>query len=97
ADPAGLGADDAPKIRDAVASLEHGPLQSQLRTAISPDLEIDSGLDDLLIDFDSLLTAINPVVTIAAFGVGTVAGIVLLMAAALSATRRHTELSLLRA
>ncbi|WP_405810360.1 ABC transporter permease [Streptomyces sp. NBC_00210] len=97
ADPAGLGADDAPKIRDAVASLEHGPLQSQLRTAISPDLEIDSGLDDLLIDFDSLLTAINPVVTIAAFGVGTVAGTVLLMAAALSATRRHTELSLLRA
>lgn len=95
-DPAGVGVGDLPRITQAIASLEHGPLQSTLRTKVSPQLEIASGLDDVLIDFDAILSAINPVVSVAAFGVGSVAGVVLLMAGGLAAARRHAELSLLR-
>ncbi|WP_328885345.1 FtsX-like permease family protein [Streptomyces sp. NBC_00316] len=95
-DPAGVGVGDLPRITQAIASLEHGPLQSTLRTRVSPELEIASGLDDVLIDFDVILSAINPVVAVAAIGVGSVAGVVLLMAGGLAAARRHAELSLLR-
>ncbi|MGW3655048.1 FtsX-like permease family protein [Streptomyces sp. NPDC005151] len=95
-DLAGVGVGDLPRITQAIASLEHGPLQSTLRTTVSPLLEIDSDLDDVLIDFDAILSAINPVVAVAAFGVGSVAGVVLLMAGGLAAARRHAELSLLR-
>ncbi|MFI1396005.1 FtsX-like permease family protein [Streptomyces sp. NPDC020681] len=96
ADPSGLAMSDLPRITETIAALEHGPLQSELRTIVSPQLQIDSGLDDVLIDFESIRTAINPVVAVAAFGVGSVAGVVLLMAGGLAAARRHTELALLR-
>ncbi|MFD9498442.1 FtsX-like permease family protein [Streptomyces sp. NPDC060035] len=95
-DPAGVGVGDLPRITQTIASLEHGPLQSTLRTTVSPQLQTDSGLDDVLIDFDVILSAISPVVAVAAFGVGSVAGVVLLMAGGLAAARRHAELSLLR-
>lgn len=95
-DPAGVGVGDLPRITQAIASLEHGPLQGTLRTTVSPELQINSGLDDVLIDFDVILSAINPVVAVAAFGVGSVAGVVLLMVGGLAAARRHAELSLLR-
>ncbi|MBM7440808.1 FtsX-like permease family protein [Streptomyces sp. HB132] len=95
-DPAGVGIADLPRITQAIASLEHGPLQSTLRTAVSPQLQTESGLDGVLVDFDVILSAIGPVVAVAAFGVGSVAGVVLLMAGGLAAARRHAELSLLR-
>lgn len=95
-DPAGVGVGDVPRITQAIASLEHGPLQSRLRTSVSPQLQTESGLDDVLIDFDVILSAISPVVAVAAFGVGSVAGVVLLMAGGLAAARRYAELSLLR-
>ncbi|MDG4864941.1 ABC transporter permease, partial [Streptomyces sp. T-3] len=95
-DPAGLAARDLPALKETVASLEHGPLQAKLGTVMSPDLTIETGLDDLLIQYDGIVAAINPVVAVAAFGVGSVAGIVLVMAGGLIAARRHRELALLR-
>ncbi|MEW2175853.1 FtsX-like permease family protein [Streptomyces sp. NPDC005406] len=95
-DPAGMDIADLPRITQTIASLEHGPLQTALRTEVSPQLEISSGLDDVLIEFDGIRAAINPVVAVAAFGVGSVAGVVLLMTGGLTASRRRAELSLLR-
>ncbi|GAA3378124.1 FtsX-like permease family protein [Streptomyces sannanensis] len=96
ADPAGLGAGDLPRLREVIASVESGPLHAKLTSAVSPQMQIDSGLDDILLDFDGILSAINPVVAVAVFGVGSVAAIVLLMSGGLAAARRHSELSLLR-
>lgn len=95
-DPAGMDIADLPRITQTIASLEQGPLLSALRTEVAPQLEISTGLDDVLIEFDGIRAAINPVVAVAAFGVGSVAGVVLLMAGGLAASRRHGELSLLR-
>ncbi|MFE9860065.1 FtsX-like permease family protein [Streptomyces sp. NPDC005780] len=95
-DPAGMDSADLPRIRQTIASLEQGPLLSTLRTEVAPQLEVSTGLDDVLIEFDGIRAAINPVVAVAAFGVGSVAGVVLLMAGGLAASRRHGELSLLR-
>ncbi|MFI6896491.1 FtsX-like permease family protein [Streptomyces sp. NPDC050256] len=95
-DPAGMDSADLPRIRQTIASLEQGPLLSALRTEIAPQLEVSTGLDDVLIEFDGIRAAINPVVAVAAFGVAGVAGVVLLMAGGLAASRRHGELSLLR-
>lgn len=94
---AGLRGADIGRIDDAVASLEHGPLQTELRTSVAQDAEADSGLDDIVTGLSSLLGAVRPVVAVAAFGAGTVAGVVLLMAAGLAAGRRGAELTLLRA
>lgn len=95
-DPAGMDSADLPRIRQTIASLEQGPLLSALRTDVAPQLEVSTGLDDVLIEFDGIRAAINPVVAVAAVGVGSVAGVVLLMAGGLAASRRHGELSLLR-
>ncbi|MFI6966501.1 FtsX-like permease family protein [Streptomyces sp. NPDC050255] len=95
-DPAGMDSADLPRIRQTIASLEQGPLLSALRTEIAPQLEVSTGLDDVLIEFDGIRAAINPVVAVAAFGVAGVAGVVLLMAGGLAASRRHGELALLR-
>ncbi|MFE9815180.1 FtsX-like permease family protein [Streptomyces sp. NPDC005773] len=95
-DPAGMDSADLPRIRQTIASLEQGPLLSALRTEVAPQLEVSTGLDDVLVEFDGIRAAINPVVAVAAFGVGSVAGVVLLMAGGLAASRRHGELSLLR-
>ncbi|WP_326665225.1 FtsX-like permease family protein [Streptomyces sp. NBC_00385] len=95
-DPAGMDSADLPRIRQTIASLEQGPLLSTLRTEVAPQLEVSTGLDDVLIEFDGIRAAINPVVAVAAFGVGSVVGVVLLMTGGLAASRRHSELSLLR-
>ncbi|MEU9946747.1 FtsX-like permease family protein [Streptomyces sp. NPDC047939] len=95
-DPAGMDVADLSRITQTIASLEQGPLLSALRTEVAPQLETSTGLDDVLIEFDGIRAAINPVVAVAAFGVGSVAGVVLLMTGGLAASRRHHELSLLR-
>ncbi|WP_327358201.1 ABC transporter permease [Streptomyces sp. NBC_01304] len=95
-DPSGLGVTDVPRIKSAIASFENGPLQARLRSAVSPGLETDTSLDNTLVEFDDVVSAIRPVVAVGSFGVGSVAGVVLLMAGGLAAARRHTELSLLR-
>ncbi|GGZ35461.1 membrane protein [Streptomyces inusitatus] len=95
-DPEGLRAGDLPALRAAVASLERGPARAALRESVAEELDAESGLDDLLGRYADTLTAIGPVVAVGAFGVGTVAAIVLLMSGGLAAARRHGELALLR-
>ncbi|WP_431962195.1 FtsX-like permease family protein [Actinacidiphila sp. bgisy160] len=99
ADVDALSAHDVPALRDRLASLSGGPDSTQLRTmtgsgAITVD---EDGLASLLGPFVREREAAAPLVLIATVGVGAVAGIVLLMAGGLSATRRRTELRLMRA
>ncbi|WP_229885736.1 ABC transporter permease [Streptomyces griseoflavus] len=96
-DASGLHGHDLPRLTSALASLEAGPLLQQARTAVSPSLEADTALDEVFGEYGALRTAIGSLVAVAAFGTGTVAAVVLLMAGGLAADRRRAELTLLRA
>ncbi|MFD5099780.1 ABC transporter permease, partial [Streptomyces albidochromogenes] len=85
-----------PALRSRVASLEHGPGLSRMRAKAVPDVSVDTKLDDVLAAFSGSLGAVGPVVAVGAFGVGTVAAVVLLMAGGLASARRGAELALLR-
>ncbi|WP_405558361.1 ABC transporter permease [Streptomyces canus] len=102
-----LRARDLPVLRSAIASLEAGPALREVRREIDGpstefselygSTEVTTDLDDVLIAYDRLREDVAPLVAVAAFGTGTVAAVVLLMAAGLTADRRRTELALLRA
>ncbi|CAM5537700.1 membrane protein [Streptomyces pilosus] len=96
-DASALPAHDLPRLTSAVASLEAGPLLQQARAAVSPGVEADTALDEVFGEYGALRTAIGSLVAVAAFGTGTVAAVVLLMAGGLAADRRRAELTLLRA
>ncbi|MGW2088970.1 FtsX-like permease family protein [Streptomyces sp. NPDC001880] len=96
-DASGLTADDVPGLRSAVASLESGPGLVRLRAMAGDNAAFRTELDRILAGYDTLRTAIEPVVTVAAVGVGAVAAVVLLMTAGLIGGRRREELALLRA
>ncbi|MFD3619046.1 FtsX-like permease family protein [Streptomyces sp. NPDC058676] len=100
-----LHAYDVDRLRSAVASLESGPALQKVRTAIG-DLadeytdgvtDVSTDLDEVLASYARLREGVDPLVAVAAFGTGTVAAVVLLMAGGLAADRRRTELALLRA
>ncbi|MEU5979223.1 FtsX-like permease family protein [Streptomyces sp. NPDC047315] len=95
-DPDGLSVTDLSALKAAVATVESGPALSELREAISPQLEASTEVDALLARYEELRAAVDPVVAVAAFGVGGVVGVVLLMAGGLAAARRHAELALVR-
>jgi putative ABC transport system permease protein len=88
---------DVPRLRTAVAATESGPTLQRVREATSPLVSATSDLDEVLAHYERLRTAIGPLVAVAAFGTGTVAAVVLLMAGGLAAGRRRAELTLLRA
>ncbi|MFJ6011623.1 FtsX-like permease family protein [Streptomyces sp. NPDC092952] len=96
-DPSGLTAADVPGLRSAIASLEGGPGLVRLRAVAGDNAAFVTGLDQILAGYDTLHTAIGPVVTVAAVGVGAVAAVVLLMTAGLIGGRRREELALMRA
>ncbi|HWU11533.1 MAG TPA: FtsX-like permease family protein, partial [Streptomyces sp.] len=96
-DATGLTAADAPRLRDAVATLENGPGLLKLRAAVGPNTTVTTHLDAILGAYTAMRTAIAPVVTVAAVGIGAVAAVVLLMTGGLISARRHQELALLRA
>ncbi|MCF3965425.1 ABC transporter permease, partial [Streptomyces fuscigenes] len=96
-DPSGLTSADLPKLEEVVGSAEHGPVLTALTTAMSPRLTVETGLDGVLEDVQALFGSVVPVVSVGAFGVGTVAAVVLVMAGGLAAGRRREELALLRA
>ena len=96
-DPTTLRARDLTGLKTAVAALESGPDLQQVRTDTTPDTDLSTGLDDVLATFGELRSGIRPLTAVAAFGTGTVAFVVLLMAGGLTADRRRTELALLRA
>ncbi|MFI1826083.1 FtsX-like permease family protein [Streptomyces sp. NPDC020412] len=95
-DPGGLRVTDLAALKAAVSTVESGPVLSELREAISPEVEADTEVDALLARYEELRSAVAPVVAVAAFGVGGVVGVVLLMAGGLAAARRHAELALVR-
>ncbi|WP_328910210.1 ABC transporter permease [Streptomyces sp. NBC_00234] len=87
---------DAAPLQDAVASLERGPELLKLRDIAGPTATLTTDLDEILLSYEAMRSAISPVVAVAAVGIGAVAGVVLLMTGGLTASRRHSELSLLR-
>ncbi|GGY83152.1 ABC transporter permease [Streptomyces nitrosporeus] len=95
-DASGLTATDVPRLRSALASLENGPGLLELRSLIGPNTALLTNLDALVDSYTATREAIDPVVTVAAVGVGTVAAVVLLMTGGLIGGRRHGELALLR-
>ncbi|MFF0746991.1 FtsX-like permease family protein [Streptomyces sp. NPDC004111] len=92
-----LRASDAEPLAAAVASLEGGPALSALRSGVSPGAAVVTDLEKVVGAHLAARSAIVPVVAVAAFGVGTVAAVVLLMAGGLTGARRHAELALVRA
>ncbi|MFJ8105299.1 ABC transporter permease [Streptomyces sp. NPDC096132] len=93
----GLGARDAAALVDAVASLEGGPALLRMREAAGPTARLSTGLEQVVGSYTATRDAITPVVAVAAFGIGAIAVVVLVMSGGLAAARRDTELALLRA
>ncbi|WNI24740.1 FtsX-like permease family protein [Streptomyces sp. ITFR-16] len=96
-DGARLTAPDVPRLRTAVASLEGGPGLLGMRELAGDTITVTTDLDEVLAAYDDMRAAIEPVVTVAAVGIGAVAAVVLLMTGGLIAARRRAELALLRA
>ncbi|MFR0352657.1 FtsX-like permease family protein [Streptomyces sediminimaris] len=92
-----LRAHEVDRLTSAVASLEGGPAQGRIRTATDPSTTVSTGLDDVVNGYTQLRAGVRPLVAVAAFGTGTVAAVVLLLAGGLAADRRRSELALLRA
>ncbi|GGY38963.1 ABC transporter permease [Streptomyces djakartensis] len=92
-----LTAADAPALVEAVASLEDGPGLVRMRGAAGPTAQLSTGLEQVVGAYTETREAITPVVAVAAFGIATVAVIVLVMSGSLAAARRYAELALLRA
>ncbi|MFF3910387.1 FtsX-like permease family protein [Streptomyces sp. NPDC001848] len=99
ADTEALTARAATALVDRIAALNSGPAATRLRerTGLRGLTVEEEGLATLVAPFGRERAAIAPLIMVAAVGVGTVAVIVLLMAAELTAARRRTELVLLRA
>ncbi|MEV5613586.1 ABC transporter permease [Streptomyces sp. NPDC052225] len=92
-----LKARELPALREALAYTTDGPgLLKVRRATASETTDVSTGLDDVIGRYDALRDGITPVVAVAAYGTGTVACVVLLMAGGLGADRRRTELALLR-
>ncbi|MFG2349432.1 FtsX-like permease family protein [Streptomyces phaeochromogenes] len=96
-DPAALTAHDLSRLGSAVASLESGPGLAKVRGSTDADTGVSTDLDEVLASYAELRSGVRPLVSVAAFGTGAVAVVVLLMAGRLTADRRRTELALLRA
>ncbi|WP_406445323.1 ABC transporter permease [Streptomyces sp. NBC_01613] len=94
---AGLHAYDLSRLKSAVASLESGPRMQEMRALTDPSTDVSTDLDTVISSYAGLRGGVRPLVTVAAFGTGTVAAVVLLMAGGLAADRRRAELALLRA
>lgn len=95
-DATGLISSDAPRISKAVAAMESGPELLTLRDIAGPNTTLTTDLDAILGAYASMRSAIGPVVTVAAVGIGVVGAVVLLMTGGLIGARRHHELALLR-
>ncbi|MGI5139148.1 ABC transporter permease [Streptomyces sp. CA-106110] len=99
ADTDALTARNASVVVDRVTALTSGPLAARLQqlTGLRGFTVQEEGLATLVEPFGRERAATEPLIMVAAVGVGTVAVIVLLMAGELAAARRRTELTLMRA
>ncbi|MFI7098649.1 FtsX-like permease family protein [Streptomyces sp. NPDC050161] len=92
-----LTARQAPALRDLLLSVEHGAGLARIRSVAGEGAVTDTPADGLIDAFERTRATVAPVIAVAAFGVGTVAAVVLLMTGALTAAGRRSELALLRA
>ncbi len=92
-----LTAHDLPRLSSSLASLVSGPGLRAVRAGTDDATFATTDLDDVLAAHQHLSSGIAPLVSVAAFGAGTVAAVVLVMAGGLAADRRRAELTLLRA
>ncbi|MEU5715785.1 ABC transporter permease [Streptomyces sp. NPDC020403] len=95
-DASKLTAGDVPALETGIAAVETGPGLLELRDLTGPNTTLTTDLDAILDAYTAMRTAISPVVTVAAVGIGAVALVVLLMTGGLIGARRHHELALLR-
>ncbi|MGY0024102.1 FtsX-like permease family protein [Streptomyces sp. YJ-C3] len=96
-DTSALTARELPDLKAGLAYTMDGPGMLEVQQATrSTGTEVTSGLRDILIRYEDLRGDVTPVVSVAAYGTGTVACVVLLMAGGLAADRRRTEFALLR-
>ncbi|MFF2471203.1 FtsX-like permease family protein [Streptomyces sp. NPDC058066] len=91
-----LDARTMPALKSALAYTKDGPGLLAVRGATGGDTEVATGLDEFITGYQELRSRIGPVVSVAAYGTGTVACIVLLMAGGLAAERRRAEFTVLR-
>ncbi|MET9902675.1 FtsX-like permease family protein [Streptomyces sp. NPDC006446] len=96
-DTSAPAAHDVPRLASAITALESGPGLARVRERVDPLADATTDLDDVLKSFTELRSGIAPLVAVAAFGTGTVAAVVILMASGLAEDRRRAELLLLRA
>ncbi|UYQ62169.1 ABC transporter permease [Streptomyces peucetius] len=87
---------DVPALTDRIASLEGGPGLLGIKGAVDENASLATDLDGILASYTTMRDAITPVVAVAAFGIGTVAAVVMAMTGGLFAARRRAELALLR-
>ncbi|MGW1889173.1 ABC transporter permease [Streptomyces sp. NPDC002004] len=92
-----LTAHDVPRLATAVTATVDGPALLDVRRVTDDNTSGRTDLDTVLTAYAKLRDGVSPLVAVAAFGTGTVAGVVLLMAGSLAAERRRSELSVLRA
>ncbi|MFE1231905.1 FtsX-like permease family protein [Streptomyces sp. NPDC059442] len=91
-----LTAQDETRLGEAIASLTGGPDLVKVRQAVGPTGAVSTDLDEVVGAYGGMRAAIAPVVAVAAFGIGSVAAVVLAMTGGLFANRRAAELGLLR-
>lgn len=91
-----LTGDDAERLDAALSSAAAGPDLARMREVVGPTGTFGTDLDGIVEAFVSTREAINPVVAVAVFGIGTVAAVVLAMTGGLFLARRDSELALLR-
>ncbi|WP_066955482.1 FtsX-like permease family protein [Streptomyces lushanensis] len=92
----GLTAADAPELGRRIASLESGPDLLRMREIAGGNAVVETGLGAVVGSHLATREAISRIVVVAAFGIGTVAAVVLAMAGGLIAAGRAAELALLR-
>ncbi|MEU9998615.1 FtsX-like permease family protein [Streptomyces sp. NPDC050848] len=91
-----LTAQDEPRLTAVLASVAAGPDLVRIKETVGGTASAATGLDEIVEAYDGMRTAITQVVTVAAFGIGAVAAVVLAMTGGLFAARRAAELALLR-
>ncbi|MEU3687826.1 ABC transporter permease [Streptomyces narbonensis] len=87
---------DAERLDAALSSAAAGPDLARMREVVGPTGTFATDLDGIVDAYVSTREAINPVVAVAVFGIGTVAAVVLAMTGGLFLARRDSELALLR-
>ncbi len=93
---AGLTAQDTPALLQRIASLEGGPELLEMREIAGGNAVLSTGLETVIGSHVATREVITRIVVVAAFGIGSVAAVVLAMAGGLIAARRTAELALLR-